>query len=120
MGWVIQMRELGTSDIRWVSGGYDSWQVDLNNIQIYGDGNNIQGGYDWDHEQQTLDIDIILDNFNTWLFTVDSDIFDLIIQWVDDIGEWDVSASYSTDLDWIISTSTSPDGTLSVTATYGF
>jgi hypothetical protein len=113
-----QMRELEKSDLRWVSGGLDSWQVDLSGLSLYGDGHNIYAGYDWNFDSQSLTIGLNLNDFDTWNFHFDSDKLDLNIHWNEDNGAWDVGVTYTTDYNWTVSASTNSGGGFSLTASY--
>src|ERR1043165_2689610 len=104
------MRELCESDLRWVSGGWDSYgPMYLDGCVLWADDSGLYAGYQWDADDWKLTMSGNLNDFDTVDFHFQSDQLDLDFRWNEDTGGFSFNGSYTSG-NWTFSGSAGSDG----------
>jgi hypothetical protein len=114
------MRELCESDLRWVSGGWDSYgSIELYDCVLWADNSGVYAGYQWDDDDWKLTVTGSLSDFDTVDFHFTSDRLDLDIRWNEDTGSFSFNGSYTSG-NWTYAGSANSNGSFTVSATLRF
>jgi hypothetical protein len=108
------MRVLEADDLRWVSGGYDSYNWDTSDL--YGDFGDFDFSYDWSSNSTFGDFtgDFVLPNFDDWTWQTDE--WSVTGEYDYNAQSWELDVNYSSgDWDFHFDYDSGGDATLSAT-----